>query len=178
MPSSSAPKQKPITTSTTRRSLGRWSMHPGAEGVEPAGPHGDVVEQQRVDHDPHHRPKREDGAVGDRVERQPDRHLPDGDRDDQGDDEAGQRGLPRRAAQARRAAPEPRRSAGPRRRNDSPRLSPTGVKSCRNTMSPPFRARRANSGSLFLTRSPARNSAWAPLEKRTDFGAGGLGCWD
>ena len=35
-PSSSAPKQKPITTSTTRRSFGRCSIDPGAKGVEAA----------------------------------------------------------------------------------------------------------------------------------------------
>jgi hypothetical protein len=72
---------------------------PGAEGVEPAGPHRDVVEEQRVDDDPHHRPKRKDGAGRDRVDREPDRHLPDRDGYDQPCDERGQSRLPRRPPQ-------------------------------------------------------------------------------
>ena len=73
--------------------------HPGAERVEPAGLYGDVVEQKRVDDDPHHRPHREDGAVGDRFERERNRHLPGYDGDDQADDEAGERRLPCRPPQ-------------------------------------------------------------------------------
>ena len=73
--------------------------HPGAESFEAPGFYRHIVEQQRVDHDPHHRPKREDRAVGDRIEGEPDRHFPCADGDDQADDEPGQSRLPGRAAE-------------------------------------------------------------------------------
>ena len=72
---------------------------PAAESVETAGRHRDVVEQHRVDHDPHHRPEREHDAVDRGSDRQTDRQAPDADRDDESDDEAAERGLPSRPAE-------------------------------------------------------------------------------
>ncbi len=99
MPSSRQPKQKPITTSTTRRSFGRCVEHPVAKRVETPGYDRDVVEQQRVEHDPHHRPKREHAAGRDAVEREPGGKLPHRHGDQKSRDEARQRGLPGRTAQ-------------------------------------------------------------------------------
>ena len=69
-PSSSAPKQKPITTRIDAAVVGQMLDRPAAEGVEAAGGDGDVVEQQRVEHDPHHRPEREHHAVDHGIERE------------------------------------------------------------------------------------------------------------
>ncbi len=67
---------------------------PDPEGVEAPRPHRNVVEQKRIDHDPHHRPQREDGPVRDRVRREGHRHAPCGHGNDEGDDQAGERSLP------------------------------------------------------------------------------------
>ena len=72
---------------------------PVAEGVEAARDDRDIVEQQRVEDDPHHRPEREHHAGRDGVDGETGRELPDGNRDDQGRHESAERGLPRRAAQ-------------------------------------------------------------------------------
>ncbi len=74
-------------------------QHPVAERVEPAGRHRDIVEQQRVEHDPHHRPQREHGARGNAVQRQAGRHLPTRHGDHQTDDQSSQRRLPGRPPQ-------------------------------------------------------------------------------
>ena len=72
---------------------------PVAEGVEAARRDRDVVEQQRVDDDPHDRPEREDHAVAP-WRRAPARSAwPDRDGQDEGGDEAGRRRLPGRPAQ-------------------------------------------------------------------------------
>src|SRR5215475_13877623 len=73
--------------------------HPGAKGVEAPRLHRNIVEQQRVDDDPHDGPEREHNAVGDGIDREVWRQAPDADRDDQRDDQSRQRRLPRRPAQ-------------------------------------------------------------------------------
>ena len=98
MPSSSAPKQKPITTSTIRRSFGKWSRIQKRKASKRPEFDRNVVEQERVDDDPHHRPQRKHDAVQDRVRREMDREAPDRDGEDQADGEAGERGLPGGAA--------------------------------------------------------------------------------
>ena len=99
MPSRSAPKQKPMTTSTTRRSFGRWLRIHARNASNRFELHGDIVEEQRVDDDPHDGPEREHDAVGDRIEGERGRKAPDRDRYDEADDEPRQRRLPRRPAQ-------------------------------------------------------------------------------
>ena len=88
--------------------------HPCAERVEAASIDRDVVEQQSVDDDPHHRPQREDRAVEHRVDRQIDRQGPKADRDKEGDNEARERRLPGRPSHDARE-PEQPRPAAPRR---------------------------------------------------------------
>ena len=56
-PSSRQPRQKPITTSTIRRSSGRWSMIQQRKASKRAAFLGDIEQDQGVEHDPHHRPK-------------------------------------------------------------------------------------------------------------------------
>jgi len=50
--------------------IGQVLDDPIAKGVEAARRHRDVVEQQSVEHDPHHGPEREDDAVQRCVERE------------------------------------------------------------------------------------------------------------
>jgi hypothetical protein len=73
--------------------------HPVTKGIESSGNDGYVVEQQRIEHQPHDRPEREHAARDDAVECQSSRELPEQHRNDQTDDQAGQRGLPGGAAQ-------------------------------------------------------------------------------
>jgi hypothetical protein len=72
--------------------------HPEAKRVEAAGAQRHVVEQDRGEHDPHHRPEREDGSGGDGVERETERKMPARHRDGEPDDEPRERRLPRGAA--------------------------------------------------------------------------------
>src|SRR5450631_3349795 len=67
--------------------------------IEPAGAYGYVVEQERVDHDPHYGPKREHRTVEDGIDGQTERHLPTDYRDNQARDEPRQSRLPCRPAQ-------------------------------------------------------------------------------
>ena len=96
MPSSRAPKQKPITTRTMRRSFGRWLRTQARKASKRFEFDRDVIEQERIDDDPHHRPQREHDAVQNRARGQIDWQIPDPDRDDQADDEARERSLPGR----------------------------------------------------------------------------------
>ena len=89
---------------------------PVSERVEAARTHRDIVEQKRIQHDPHDRPERENGAIGDRVQGQIGRHLPDGDRDDERDDEPGQRGDPR--GQAKKSKKNKHRNNGQHRHEE------------------------------------------------------------
>ena len=99
MPSRSAPKQKPMTTRTTRRSFGRWLRTHARNASNRFELDCDIVEEQRVDDDPHDRPEREHDAVGDRIEGERGRKAPDRDRENQSDHEPRQGRLPRRPAQ-------------------------------------------------------------------------------
>ena len=99
MPSIKAPKAEADHHQDHAAVIRQIGDDPGAEGLEPARLHGDVVEQQAVEHDPHHRPEREHRTVEDRPHGQPGRHLPEIQRYDQADDQATERGLPGGAPQ-------------------------------------------------------------------------------
>ena len=74
-------------------------QHPVPERVEPSGRDRDVVQQQRVEDDPHHRPQREHRTRRDTVQRQPDWHLPGCHGNREPDDQARQGCLPGRSPQ-------------------------------------------------------------------------------
>ena len=77
-----APKQKPMTTSTMRRSLGRWSSTQPRKASKRPERDGDVVEQQGVEHDPHDRPEREGPRRPSRRSASPTGIAPDANGDD------------------------------------------------------------------------------------------------
>ena len=120
IPSSRAPKQKPMTTSTTRRSFGKCFDHPRAERIETARRDRDVVEQQRADDDPHDRPQREHRAVDGRGER----HAAPASAKPRRQSASRRADPPRppatRAASGFRAAPEPWRWAVSQPRKTAP----------------------------------------------------------
>src|ERR1700689_510904 len=72
---------------------------PCPKGVEPPRLDGYVIEEQGIDDDPHPRPSRKDGAVGDGIEGKRGWKAPDRGRNDKPDHEPRQRRLPRRPAQ-------------------------------------------------------------------------------
>jgi hypothetical protein len=72
-----------------------------ADDVEVAALHGQVVEEDRADHDPADRPQAEGHAVRGRSDSQRQRHAPHQPREDERRPRGGDRGAPRRHAQDR-----------------------------------------------------------------------------
>ena len=65
--------------------VGKMIENPGAKSVKAFGLDRDIVEQKRIDDDPHDRPEREHSARGDGVQGKGGRKIPYGDRDDEAD---------------------------------------------------------------------------------------------
>ena len=78
--------------------VGEMVENPRPKGVEAVRLDRDVIEKQRVDDDPHHRPESEDNAGGDGIYGEGSGKVPHRDRDDKTNNETRQRRLPGRPA--------------------------------------------------------------------------------
>ncbi len=78
--------------------VGKMVENPGAECVEALRLDRDIVEEERVDHDPHDRPESEDSAGGDGIEGEGNGKVPHRNRDDEADHKTCERCLPGRPA--------------------------------------------------------------------------------